>query len=203
MKKRIGPGRLSVVLCLTICFVAGVLAGCLFAGLLGAESLLRLSEYLDGYFGLMRGDSVSPPSPLSTVWELCRWPLLVFVLGFTGLGAVGIPAMFLLRGFLLSYSISVFVRLFGLSGLAAAAAVFGVSGVFVLPAFFVLGSDALESAGSLASLFLGRGKRPALFCPEQLVHIGGCVALLAAGTAVQLWLAPTLVRTAAELFACS
>lgn len=200
MKKRIDPGRLPVVLCLTVCFVLGALAGCLFAGVLGADSLLRLSEYLNGYFARIREGAALSSSPLSTVWELCRWPLLVFVLGFTGLGAAGIPAVFLLRGFLMSYSVAVFVRLFGLPGLAAAAAVFGVAGVFALPALFVLGADALGSAGSLVSAFWGEGKRPALIRPERLIRTGGCAALLAAGTALQLWLVPLLVRTAAELF---
>lgn len=199
MKKQIGLGRLPVVLCLTVCFTLGLLAGCLFAGALGAESLLRLSEYLDGYFALVRSAGAFSPSPLSAVWELCRWPLLVFVLGFTGLGTVGIPAVFLLRAFLMSYSAAVFVRLFGLAGLAAAAAVFGASGLFSVPALFVLGADALGSAGCLVSVFLGEGKRFALFRPEQLVRAGGCAALLAVGTVVQLWLAPLLVRAAAEL----
>lgn len=203
MKKRLslaGPVRLSAVLCLAGCFAVGALAGCLFAGVLGAEALLHLSDYLQSYFLRMRESGAADlPSFFSTAVELCRWPVLVFVLGFTGLGAVGIPAVFLIRGFLLSYSVAVFVRLFGLCGFAAAGAVFGIGGVFVLPAFFVLGADALESAGALCASFFGQGKRPVLLQRGRLVRAGGCGALLAVGTGVQFWLAPVLVRTAAEL----
>lgn len=205
MKKRFAhmthgseQGRLSVLLCLTACFAAGVLAGCFFAGVLGAEAQRHLCAYLGDYFAGLRDGELVAPSLFSTVWELCRWPLLVFVLGFTALGAVGVPVVFLVRGFLLSYSVSVFVRLFGVAGLAAAATVFGVCALFVLPVLFVLGADAMGSAWAQASVFWG--EHPVVFWPGRLVHAGGCALLLAAGTGVQLWLTPVLLRTAAGLF---
>lgn len=194
-----GLDQLSVVLCLTVCFAVGALAGCFFAGVLGADAQIHLAAYLGDYFTVIRDGETVLPSLFSTVWELCRWSVLAFILGFTALGAVGVPAVFLVRGFLLSYSAAVFVRLFGTAGMAAAVLVFGVSGVFGLPALFVLGADALGSAGALAAAFWGDGKRPALLWRGRLIHAGGCALLLAAGAGVQLWLTPVLLRTAAEL----
>ena len=51
---------------------------------------------------------VQPASPplLISVWETIRWPLLVFGLGFTTLGLLGIPLVFSVRGFLLAFSIA-------------------------------------------------------------------------------------------------
>lgn len=201
MSDGLGQGRLSVLLCLTVCFAVGALAGCFFAGVLGGETQRHLSAYLGDYFAVLRDGEPVAPSLFSAAWELCRWPLLVFVLGFTALGAVGVPVVFLVRGFLLSYSVAVFVRLFGVAGLAAAAAVFGVCAVFVLPALFVLGADAMGGAMALAAAFWGEGKRPAVFGRGRLLRAGGCGLLLAAGAGVQLWLTPALLRAAAGLFA--
>lgn len=208
MKKRFahmtdgsGSGQLSVLLCLTVCFAMGALAGCFFAGVLDADVQRHLSAYLNDYFAVLRDGEMVLPSLFSTIWELCRWPALVFVLGFTALGAAGVPAVFLIRGFLLSYSVAVLVRLFGTAGLAAAAAVFGISTAFVLPALFVLGTDAMGSAGALAMVFWGGEKRSALLWRGRLLHAGGCGLLLAVGVGAQLCLAPALLRTAAALLA--
>lgn len=189
----------SVLIFLTVCFGAGALAGCFFAGLLGLDAQTQLSAYLNGYFTVLRGGEVILPSLFSTVWELCRWPALVFLLGLTALGAVGIPVVFGVRGFLFSYSVSVFVRLFGGSGLLAALAIFGVSGFFTLPALFLLGTGGFGSARVLAGALLGEGRHGSPFHRGYFVRAGGCCVLLAAGVLLQSWLTPVLLRAAAGL----
>lgn len=195
----LGLGQLPGLVCLTVCFAVGAVAGCLFAGALGEASQVRLTAYLRDYLTALRDGDVILPSLFSTVWELSRWPLLAFLLGFTALGVPGLPAVFLVRGFLMSYSAAVFVRLFGGAGLLAALGAFGVSGLFSLPALFILGVDALGSAGALAGGIVGESRRAPLLRPGQLARAGGCCGLLALGAAAQSWLTPVLLRTAAEL----
>lgn len=194
-------GQLSVPLCLALCFGGGVAAGCFFAGLLGETVQTGLSDYLNGCFTGFRDGNVVLPSLLSTLWELCRWPLLVFLFGFTALGVLGVPAVFLARGFLMSYAVSVLVRLFGGAGFLAALVLFGLSGVFVLPALFILGSDALRRAAALAGSPTGEGRRVFSLREGQLVRVCSCCGLLVTGTLVQLWLAPVLLQAVAELLA--
>lgn len=196
-----GTGRLSVLICLTACFAAGIMAGCFFAGILGADAQNHLSAYLNDYFTVLRDGEIVLPSLFSTVWELARWIVLVFALGLTALGVIGIPAVFLLRGFLLSYAVAVFVRLYGSMGLLAALAVFGASGIFVLPAFFILGVDGFESAKNMAGVFLGGGKGGFSFPDGYFRRAAGCCVLLAVSTAVQFGLTPLLMRAIAQLMA--
>lgn len=191
-------GHLAALFCLMVCFAAGTVFGCGFAGLLSGEAQERLFAYLNSYFsGLAAGGAVFP-SLLSVVWELVRWPLLVFALGFTAFGLPGIPAAFVMRGFFLSYAVAVFVRLYGGAGLLVSLAVFGVAGFMTLPVLFVLGMDGLRNVKALTDAFREGGKRCFSFQSGYFSRAGGCCALLAAASAVQFWLSPLLLRAAAD-----
>lgn len=206
MKKQLlnrlrGPGleQRSALLCLAVCFAAGAVGGCFFAGALDEDAATSLFDYFGGYFTSMENGQVLHLSLLSAVWEVVRWPLLAFVLGFTALGVVGLPVAFCVRGFLLSYAVSVLVRLYGSVGLVAALAVFGVSGFFVLPALFALGVDAFRVAGSMTGNLLGDSRRT--FSPGQgrLFRAGFCCLLLAMAAVLQFQLTPILLSAAAGL----
>lgn len=196
-----GPGATyrPELLCLSVCFLLGIVLGCLLAGYLGENAQSHLSAYLNDYFAVLRDGEVLLPSLFSTIWELCRWPLLVFLCGFTALGAVAVPAVFLIRGFLLSFSISVFVRLFGGPGALAALAVFGVSGFFAVPALFLLGVGAFRTAKSLLGTFFRDSKRSHPFHAAYFIRAGGCAVLLAMGVMLQSWVTPRLLQAVAEM----
>lgn len=196
-----GPGSelQSALLCLTVCFAVGGVGGCIFAGRLDADTQTRLLDYFSSYFAVLEGDEAVGLSSLSAVWEIIRWPLLTFFLGFTALGVIGLPVVFCVRGFLLSYAVAVLVRLYGITGLAISLAVFGVSGFLVLPALFTLGVDSFRGAGAMAVKLAGESKRT--FSPERgrLLRAGCCGALLAVASALQLRLTPVLLAAAAKL----
>lgn len=185
----------AALLCLAICFAVGAIGGCCFAGALGPEAGIRLTGCFDGYFSSLQTGSAALPSLPATVWELARWPLLCVLLGFTALGVAGLPVVFCVRGFLLSYAVSVFVRLYGSAGLPAALAVFGVSGFLALPVLFVLGVDAFQSSGALAwKLLGGRAAYPSR--RGRLLRACCCFALLAAAVIFQTQLTPVLLTSA-------
>ena len=189
----------SALFCLTVCFAVGAVGGCVFAGRLGADTQTRLLDYLGSYFAVLDGDEAIGLSSFSAVWEIVRWPLLAFVLGFTALGVVGLPVVFSVRGFLLSYAVAVLVRLYGVTGLMVSLAVFGVSGFLVLPALFTLGVDSFRGAGAMAVRLMGDGKRAFPPGRGRLLRAGCCGVLLAAASAFQLQLTPVLLAAAAKL----
>lgn len=193
---RPGAEHLSALLCLTVSFSAGAVCGCLFAGLLGANAQTHLFGYLDGYFELLRSSEPVRSSLLTAAWELLRWPLLVFVLGFTALGVVGLPVAFFARGFLLSYAVSVLVRIYGGVGLVTALSVFGISGFWVLPAMFTLGVDAFRHAGALTGKSSGRAAPPGRV---RLLRACVCCAALLVGVFLQVRLMPVLLKAATGL----
>lgn len=191
--------QLPDLICLSVCFAVGVILGCCFVGYLGEDAQTHLSAYLNGYFTVLRDGEIILPSLFSTVWELCRWPVLVFLLGFTALGVFAIPVVLCVRGFLLSFSVAVFIRLFGGVGALAALCVFGVSVFLTVPVLFLLGLSAFGTAKTLTSAFWGDGKRVNPFHTSYFARAGGCGVLLAVGVALQTWLAPALLQAVAGL----
>lgn len=185
---RIGPAPawdgLTQLIILGACFGLGALAGFFFSGWSGASP--ELSAYLMDYFQAAgQGSGVEPPL-WSSVWDLVRWPLAAFLLGSTALGAVGVPVLLSVRGFLLSYSAAVFGRLFGLPGMAASLAAFGVTAFVAVPVLFVAASDAFR-------LSLGRlsGERPPAW-DLRMRALAPCAGLLILAAALQQTLMPAL-----------
>jgi len=197
-RAREGSEGLVQAVVLLLCFLGAGLAGCVAVKLAGEDGAQTLDAYLQGYIELLREGGAAQASLLSVAWELCRWPLLVLLLGFTALGAAAIPAAFCARGFLLAYSIAAFVRVFGARGLPCALAVFGMTALASLPALFCVGALSFQSSLRLAAGVL-EGRREAGVSLERLWGLVPCGMLLALGTALQYSLVPQLLPLAAEL----
>lgn len=197
MGKRIGSAPiwdgLTQLAVLGICFSLGALGGFFFSG--WGENSPELSDYLLRYFQMAgQGSGVEPPV-WASVWDLARWPLAALLLGSTALGAVGIPILLSVRGFLLSYAASMFGRMFGLAGVAASLTAFGVTAFVAVPVLFVAASDAFrQSLGRLS------GERvPAWEVRAQT--LGPCAGLLVLAAALQQTVMPALfTAVCARLF---
>ena len=138
---RPGWDELAPLAVLTACFAAGALTGTLLCAGAGAGGG-ALGDYLRGYITALAAGTLRLPSFWAAAWELCRWPLLVFLLGFTAFALVAIPAAFFVRGLLLGYAVGAFGQVFGRGGLLAVLCVFGMTVLFSLPALFAAGSGA-------------------------------------------------------------
>lgn len=188
-----GLSRLAV---LGVCFLVGVLGGFFFS-VLGGESL-ELLDYLQRYFHLAGYGGGLDPTLLSVVWDIFRWPLMAFLLGFTALGMVGIPLLLLIRGFLLSFAATTFVRLFGLPGLAASLAAFGVTVLLTVPVLFVVSLDSFrQSLDRLPGSSL-----PPTPWDYRAAVLAPCAGLLVLATALQRTVMPAVfTAVCARLFA--
>ena len=90
----------------------------LLAAQVGGGGHDSLAAYIEGYLAAAKsGSVVLSPGLLSVLWESVRWPLFAFLMGFTALGVLGIPTLFAVRGFLLSFAaaggIIAFTPMFG------------------------------------------------------------------------------------------
>lgn len=178
---------------LLICFSVGALCGFLLAFL--GEPSIELENYLLDYFGLVSERELGI-SFFSVFWDCVRWPLFVILFGFTAFGVVLIPLVFLIRGFLLSYSVASFGVLLGDKGVAVAAVLFGISVLLILPVLFVIGCESLRAVCMRLpkSSFSGEN----CFKPEVLLP---SIGVLAIAVALQWTLTPNLLSTAcARLF---
>lgn len=178
---------------LGVCFSAGALGGFFFSS--GAGDSPELAEYLRRYFEMAGQGNGSEPVLWSSIWDLARWPLAAFLLGSTGLGTVGVPLLLGARGFLLAFSATAFVRLFGLPGAAASLAVFGVTALVSVPVLFVVSADAFHQSLSRLS-----GERPPAWS-QRAQALTPCAGLLVLAVALQQTLMPALfTAVCARLF---
>lgn len=174
-------------------FLLGGLVGCLLAAYVDGMGSDALKAYLEGFLNAAGEGAVGPPALLPTVWQVLRWPLMAAALGFTALGVLGIPILFAARGFLLSFSIAAFVRMFGDAGRLLAFLVFGVPGCVAVPVFFVLGVQGQLSARRLALRGQGEGKRSGFCGRAYLVRCGLCACALGVCVLLEYLAVPALV----------
>lgn len=208
MRKRIvrfwdmPPGHAAPALVLlSAAFAAGALAGLLMAARVDGGGQESLGSYLHAYLEAAKTGGAVPPELAPALWESARWPLLTLLLSFTVLGVVGIPAVFVVRGFLLSFAVSSFVRIFGAAGAILAFFAFGFSGTISLPVLFVLGVQGLLSALNLAGRTAGGGRGPVVLRDRAFwMRVGLCAGGLILTALLECWAVPVLLASVAELF---
>lgn len=184
---------LTQLLVLGVCFAGGALGGFFFSGQSGGNP--ELLEYLRRYFQMAAQGNGADPSLWASVWDLARWPLAAFLLGSTAAGTLGIPILLGMRGFLLAFSAGSFARLFGLPGMAASLASFGMTALIGVPVLFVVAADAFcQSLGRLS------GERVPAWS-QRIQALTPCAGLLVLAVALQQTLMPALLTAVcARLF---
>ena len=171
---------------LAFCFAAGAVGGFFLSAAVGDNS--ELLDYLSWYFQSAAQGIGSAPSLGAAIWDMVRWPAIVLLLGFTPVGAVGIPLVMGARGFLLCYAASTFARLFHLPGMAAALTAFGVTVLIAVPVLFVVAAD---------SFFQSLGRLPGsggslVHWSQRTVVLAPCAGLLVLAVALQRVVMPAL-----------
>ena len=198
---RLGSADPSLLrgLLLALLFLAGALAGHLYAGTCGEEAPGALDQYLTDYCAVYDTGSAAA-SLLSCVVMYFGYGLALFLLGFSSAGVALIPALSGLFGFLTMYTVSCFVRCYGRSGVLLAMGVLLVRLVFTLPCFLALAGAAWPLSIELFTLSFGRGKRsaPVLYGSRYFLLFVLCAVILAAGVCCERLITPLLFRMALE-----
>ena len=139
------PLRGAALALLCALFLAGGGAGCVFSALAGGGGAKELADYLVDYLTLAE-DGWVPYTFWPLVWEQLKYLLGIVLFGMTALGVVGVPALFLIRGFFFSFSVGCFCQVFGWGGFLPALALFGLPALLWIPAFFLAGYQGLTGA---------------------------------------------------------
>ena len=190
-------GTLAALVVLSAAFLFGGLVGCMLAKQVGGEGDRALTEYLQYYLSAAVSGKIPDPEWFSVLWETVRWPLVTFALGLTPLGLIGIPIVFFIRGFLLSFAIASFFRVLGGLGLALSFVVFGVSGLICIPILFSLGVQGILYAGALTGRLTGDCKKSFPSNRIILLHCGVCIIALFISCFIEYNVIPVLTGTLA------
>ena len=187
---------------LSAAFLLGGGLGCLLAALSGGSGAEELGGYLTGYLTLARENGLSRVLwPL--LWGELKYLLAVLVLGLTALGLAGLPVVFGVRGFFLSFSAACFCRVFGQRGLLPAFFLFGLPALLWVPALFLSGVPGFLSARQLLRRASGDGRNAPGLTGTWWCRAGLCAGLSLAAGLLEYWAVPVLVRAAARVILSS
>ena len=185
---------------LSACFVLGGLLGCLLAAYVSAGGEDALSVYLDTYLTAIRAGTLNAPDPLAALWENLRYCTICALFGFTALGAFLIPALFLARGFLLTFAMASLVRRLGSGGLLLSFAALGIPAVMTVPPLFLLGVQGFLTARRMAGLETGERGHGAVYGRVYLRCVALCAVMGFLAFLYECRLAPLLLRSFAQYF---
>ena len=193
-----GQGLTVQILCLAVLFALGMLGGYLYAGHCAEQSDLALAEYLTGYCDLYRSGAVQDVALFPVVCLYFSYVLAAFLLGFLSAGAVLLPALSGVYGFLTMFAVSCFVRIYGRAGLLPALAAFGPRAVFTIPCFLWAAAYAWACASSRFAGAGGRGKRcaPVFYDSAYFYRLSLCVVWLMLGVCFERYVTPSLFQWA-------
>lgn len=180
----------------TAAFAAGALGGFLLCWWLLNTGHLAAERMLEGYT-LALDAQAGTVGFWEVLWDVGRWPLLVWVLGATALGRWMVPLVFAARGFFLSFAVA------GLSmaaqgGVLLAFCLFGLGALISLPVLFLLGSQSWTMAGQIRGrLFATLRDYPVEYWFRSLIALGGVLIC----ALVEYWWLPAVLRRLAPLLA--
>ena len=183
---------------LAVIFLLGGAAGCLFASLSGEAGAQELSSYLAGYLALA-GEEGLPRSLWPVLWGQLKFSLAAIVLGLTGLGVVGLPVLFGVRGFFLACPSACFVRVFGVRGFFPSFLLFALPALLWVPGLFLMGTPGFLSAQRQLRRSLGEGRGEFPLNGSYWSRAGLCLGLSLAAGLLEYWVVPVLLRAAAQV----
>ena len=178
-------------------FLLGGLLGSVLASLISGQAAQALESFLRDYLSAAQGADVSVELwPM--VWEQGRFYLGTALLGVTALGVVGLPVLFFARGFLFSFSVAAFCRVFGPAGLAPAFLLFGLPAFLWAPVLFLAGVQCLEGALALLRRTLGEGRSPLPYSSAYWGRLAAYGLGLCVCVVLEWMAAPALLEAAAR-----
>ncbi|MBE6949127.1 MAG: hypothetical protein E7456_04705 [Ruminococcaceae bacterium] len=185
----------GLILCGAL-FLCGCVAGTFSSAFV--EDGSALTQYFSEYLSLEQDGSFIDPSFFSVLADTLRYPLAVFVMGFSMPGMIGIPVLTGIRGYTLAFSVSVMVRLYGGDGVLLALSLFAVSTLITVPCLLILSAQSFRASCMLTYMVVKPGSRGSLslYNIKYFVSCLICFGLLTAAAVFDTYLTVRMVRFA-------
>ncbi len=178
---------------LALAFLAGIVTGCLFSSQSGSAADSAVTEYLSAF----AGSAINTPSVARVLADTVLYPAVCFILGFTIPGVLLIPFTVAFRGFLVSYTVTSCVRVFGsMDGLLFSLSLLGLPLLICLPCLFLLGTNSLLSSQTLFSAAI-RKTRASVFSKRVFTQFAVTLCVTGAAAVIEWLLCPLLAGAAA------
>ena len=148
---------LPAAVLLAAVFICGAIVGSTCAAGLSADSGEKLADVLFGYCSAAGEGALIPSFPAILIRCLAG-PMLIWLMGFTAFGVATIPVTIATKGFMLGYTLSILLRLFGARGALFALAFFSAEFFIIMPCVMIVSVFALFFSGSICLRIRDSGK---------------------------------------------
>ena len=195
-------GMRRIFLVVSTCFFLGGLLGILTVNLASGGGEEALHQYIEGFIAAVKEQRIQAPGLFMTGLSVLRWPLLSLLFSFFAVGAIGIPILFFVRGFLFSFCVAAFIRVMGYSGVLPCMILIGAKSLLTIPVLFVLGVQGIAFAAERQEKGRLRAGKCYYFSGSSAFLLPNLVCLMALLLAI-LWEAavvPVLLSGARGLF---
>ena len=138
--------------------LSGILFGCICAFSSNDFSIgdvIRLNNYSLG----------------NVYFNLVKYPILMFLSGFTVFGSIIVPICLISKGFSISFSITAIVQALGRKGVILAFAIFGLQTLISIPCFLVISASSIEGSYYIANTVFKRRKQLNQNLPNYKRHL--------------------------------
>lgn len=187
---------MGLLLCAAL-FVCGCIIGTVSAGFI--TDTTQLGSTVSDYLAFLSDKAAVQPAFFSSVVDAYKYHLAAVFLGFSILGVFCIPVLSAVRGFFLSFSVSVIIRLLGGKGILLALSMFGISTLVTIPCFFIISVTSFTASQYLLRLSMAKGGKSPGMLPtgSALASCAICLALLFVSALIETYLTPQLIHYAA------
>lgn len=190
------PRRLSVIL--SCGFLIGSILGATWAAGLDSVQTEQLRSYISEYLSVAEQTGVAVAFG-SVFWNHFRWYLCLFFFGLSACCVLCLPVMLGLRGFLLTFAVGCFLRVFGGTGIVPVLVLFGLPSVLWLPAMWIAVSSMMECCFSQIASKGGAWKPAPGLRHDVAAALGISFLLVLLCVFLEYWILPGLLSVAARI----
>ncbi len=132
-----------VMATMVIFLLCGIVLGCLSGKYINADSGGFLGEYLKNYEDISHTGAAGY-SFGKTLFNLVKYPALIFIFSFSAIGIFCIPCIVFLKGLFSAISVSAVISSVGSKGILVALSMFGLQTFITFPCILIISSLAFE-----------------------------------------------------------
>ena len=183
-----------------VSFLIGTFIGLFFAGILPQGEGETLTRYISGYLSAIESGTMVYPDTVSSFWNTFRWLIGIFLCSFTLIGILVIPILLCVRGFLLSFAVSCFIRTLGASGVILSALLFGLPGLFSISALLLLGVQSFNLSLRIKQKGKAKQNKKYYFDNECRLRLAVSILLSWLSLTIESGMVPPLLEAIAGTF---
>lgn len=170
---------------LFVLFIAGSVIGT-FVGTFSSSSAETVERLISGHI------DVASTSVLTAFWSCGKFHLFVLICATSVLGIFAVPIFAAVRGYLISCSAAALISCYE-NGIWIAVVVIGLPGLFSIPSFFMMSSDAVSASYSLLRLSLGSSRSLSIGHPMLRRGIA-CVFSITIAVLLEVYAVPGILK---------